>query len=232
MSVFPPGHALTLTGLADADYQGYHVLQRALAEFADRHQERSARGRRPMAETAAELLEQVTQQQPVARTQRGRALLLGALADGGNADWTPVDDAAAGLAPVLRIVGPPRSGKTTLAAKVAAQAGNSFLAGDDPSLYLAASATVQRLTAQQLLEGPPRDCELLIVDSKRPAVQRWGSRMAREARTSGIAVVLVDIPRDTHGVTSEGVCASLLLPGLGTVRVPHAPSASFRPLSH
>lgn len=230
MSVFPPGHALTLTGLADDDYQGYRVLQSALTEYARRHQGHSARGRRTMAETAAELLQQVNRQQPVSRTQHGRPLLLGHLADGRSADWRPDDDALAGLAPVLRIVGTPRSGKTTLAAKVAAQAENAWLAGDDPSTYLTASPSVQRLPAQQLLEGPPRGCELLIVDSQRPAVQRWGSRMAGEARTLGIAVILVDIPRDTHGITNQGVCASLLLPGLGTVEVPRAPSVSFTPL--
>ena len=112
------------------------------------------------------------------------------------------------------------------------RAENAWLAGDDPSTYLAASPSVQRLPAHQLLEGPPRGCELLIVDSQRPAVQRWGSRMAHEARTSGIAVILVDIPRDTHGITNQGVCASLLLPGIGTVEVPHAPAVSFSsPLS-
>ena len=60
VSVFPPGHAVTLTGLADANAQGYDVLQRALSEFTARH--RSSLGRdahEPTAEIAEDLLRQV-----------------------------------------------------------------------------------------------------------------------------------------------------------------------------
>lgn len=232
MSVFPPGHAVTLTGLADANAQGYDVLQRALSEFTARH--RSSLGRdahEPTAEIAEDLLRQVQSQQPHRRRAvKERGFLLGHI-DGRAAQWTPTDDAAAGLAPVLRIVGPPRSGKTTLAAGLAAQADHAWLAGDDHAPYLTTGSSLRCLTTEQLLAEPPRGCPLLIVDSSRPAVQRWGSRMAAEARTTGTAVILVDIPRDTHGVSAQGVCISLVVPGLGTVEVPHAPAVGLRPLS-
>ena len=231
VSVFPTGHAVTLTGLADGNAQGYDVLRQALAEFSARHQASPGRGaHRPVAEIAEELLRQVQSQQPHHRWEpRGRGFLLGHI-DGRAARWTPTDDAAAGLATVLRIVGPPRSGKTTLAAGLAAQADHAWLVGDDHASYLAVGSSLRCLTAEQLLAAPPRDCALLIVDSSRPAIQRWGSRMAAEARTTGTAVILVDIPRDTHGVSAQGVCVSLVVPGLGTVEVPHAPAVGLKPV--